>query len=238
LRNELNSLRAEPRSTSFPIGPISPISPISFPEPASSFDPPVDPLKVITIVSGLPRSGTSLMMQLLAAAGREVLTDSKRTADEDNPRGYFEFEKTLTLPADASWLTQARGKVVKIVAQLLPFLPPGEHYQILFMERNAHEILASQKAMLARHNLRGADLDDASLLETFAAQLQRVRQHLAQFPQTRVLTVEYARLVDHPLMEVSRISDFLGQPFNESAATQSICPELQRRKLAELEPAK
>src|SRR5207247_2383577 len=80
----------------------------------------IDPTQIITIVSGLPRSGTSLMMQLLVAAGREALTDSKRAADEDNPLGYFEFEKSIELARDTSWLQKARGKVVKIVAQLLP----------------------------------------------------------------------------------------------------------------------
>src|SRR4029077_16977405 len=127
------------------------------------FGPQVDAAQIITIVSGLPRSGTSMMMQLLVAAGREALTDSKRPADEDNPLGYFEFEKTLELAKDVSWLPQARGKVVKIVAQLLPFLPTTEHYDVIFMERNLAEVISSQKAMLARQGRHGAALNDQQL---------------------------------------------------------------------------
>src|SRR5262249_28489523 len=105
------------------------------------FGADVETQQVITVVSGLPRSGTSMMMQLLAAAGRETLSDAKRPADEDNPLGYFEFEQTLNLSKDSSWLPQARGKTVKIVAQLLPLLPRNEHYQIIFMERNLAEVV-------------------------------------------------------------------------------------------------
>ena len=114
------------------------------------FGAQVDRGQIITVVSGLPRSGTSLMMQLLSAAGRAALTDGKRDDDEDNPLGYFELEQARELAKDASWIPQARGKVVKIVAQLLPFLPPGQHYNVVFMERNMAEVIASQNAMLAR----------------------------------------------------------------------------------------
>ena len=104
----------------------------------------------IIVVSGLPRSGTSLMMQMLAAGGVEVVTDHVRTADTDNPRGYYEFELVKKIKQDASWLPEARGKAVKMVSQLLYDLPAGEKYRIIFLERDLDEVLVSQEKMLER----------------------------------------------------------------------------------------
>jgi hypothetical protein len=179
----------------------------------------------------LPRSGTSMMMQILVAEGREVLTDGKRAADEDNPQGYFEFEKTLELARNSSWLPQARGKVVKIVAQLLPLLPPHEHYQIIFMERNLEEVIASQHAMLVRQGRSGAALSRQQLREAYAAQVQRVRHHLAQRSEMRTLFVNYAELLANSSVGVDRVACFLGEPFNREAATNCVRPELRRQKV-------
>jgi len=147
---------------------------------SARFPTQIDGRQIITVVSGLPRSGTSMMMQMLAAAGREPLTDGKRAADPDNPIGYFEFEKTLELAKDVSWLSQARGKVVKIVAQLIPLLPPGEHYQVIFMDRELSEVIASQKAMLVRKRRRGAELEESRLMTTYREQLRRVQHQLSR----------------------------------------------------------
>jgi predicted AlkP superfamily phosphohydrolase/phosphomutase/tetratricopeptide (TPR) repeat protein len=194
------------------------------------FGPEVDPTQIITIVSGLPRSGTSLMMQVLVAAGREALTDAKRAADQDNPLGYFEFEKAIELAKDASWLQQARGKVVKIVAQLLPHLPANEHYQIIFMERELTEVMASQKAMLARQQRRGAELDEEKLRDTYTSQLNRVHAQLARRPEVRLLNVNYSELVADPIHEINALAGFLGVTFDIHAAAKAIRPELQRQK--------
>src|SRR5690348_9725375 len=104
----------------------------------------------ITIVSGLPRSGTSLMMQMLDKGGLEVVTDNIRIADRDNPRGYYEFEKVKTIKRDTSWLPQTRGKAFKMISQLLYDLPSSEKYRIIFMERDMDEMLVSQEKMLER----------------------------------------------------------------------------------------
>src|SRR5689334_6667350 len=104
----------------------------------------------IVIVSGLPRSGTSLMMQMLHGGGVEVVTDHVRTADTDNPRGYYEYEQVKKVKQDASWLPATRGKSFKMVSQLLYDLPPGERYRIIFMERDLDEVLVSQEKMLQR----------------------------------------------------------------------------------------
>jgi len=172
------------------------------------------------------------MMQLLTAAGRETLSDSKRTADEDNPLGYFEFEKTLELAKDVSWLPQARGKVVKIVAQLLPLLPRNEHYQVIFMQRDLTEVIASQKAMLARRGLSGAHLCEAELASTFAEQLERVSGHLEGRCEFRSLLVDYGELVANPVATVERVANFVGTPFDCAAAVRSVRPELRRQKAA------
>jgi hypothetical protein len=194
------------------------------------FGPEVDSSRIIIVVSGLPRSGTSMMMQLLVAAGREAWTDTNRAPDEDNPLGYFELEKTLHLAKDAAWMPQARGKAVKIVAQLLPFLPRNEHYHVLFMERNLDEVLASQQAMLDRQGRRGAELDRQRLLNAFTAQLQRVSDQLARRPEIRTLRVNYGGLLANPSAGVDRIEAFLGSPFNRDAAESAVRPDLRRQK--------
>ncbi len=194
------------------------------------FGPEIDARRIITVVSGLPRSGTSLMMQLLVAAGREALTDGQRAPDEDNPLGYFEFEKTLHLAKDAAWLPQARGKVVKIVAQLLPFLPPEEPYHIIFMERNLSEVIASQNAMLARQGRRGAELESHQLVDAYTAQLDRVWNQLARCRMMRILRVDYGELLADPARGMERLAQFLGDPFNRKAAAETVRPELRRQK--------
>jgi len=195
-----------------------------------AFGPEVDPKQVITVVSGLPRSGTSMMMQLLAAGGIEPLTDNKRAADEDNPLGYYEFEKVLELAKDRSWLPQARGKVVKIVAQLLPHLPSGEHYQIVFMHRDLKEIVASQHAMLKRLGRPESDLDDERLTQTFSAQVRRVRTQLGRRHDVRVLDVHYGNLLADTAAGVERVARFLGSEFDRDAAAASVRPDLRRQK--------
>src|SRR5438105_1498707 len=104
----------------------------------------------IIIVSGLPRSGTSLMMQMLASGGVEVVTDNLRSADTDNPRGYYEFEQVKKVKQDQSWLPSCRGKAFKMVALLLLELPPTEKYRVVFMDRDLEEVLTSQEKMLER----------------------------------------------------------------------------------------
>lgn len=171
-----------------------------------------------------------MMMQILAAGGLPLLTDSRRGADEDNPLGYFEFEKASTLARDASWLPLARGKVVKIVAQLLPLLPSNEHYQIILMERDLEEIIASQNAMLARLGRQGAELNQAQLIETYSSQLERLLLQVLRMPNVRFLMMDYAMLLKDSRQSLSRLARFLGVPFNSSAAEGCIRPELHRQK--------
>jgi hypothetical protein len=191
--------------------------------------PPADRGGVVTIVSGLPRSGTSMMMQMLAAAGLAPYTDGHRPPDSDNPRGYFEHRQATTLHRDASWIPEARGKVVKIVATLLPHLPSGEHYRIVLMRRNLEEVVSSQRAMLDRLKREGARLDAESLLRAYTSQLVRLQQWLQSHPEIAVLSVDYSQALASPAETATRLAEFLGHPFDAAQAAAAIAPSLRRQ---------
>lgn len=199
----------------------------ALPEP---FPALVKPEQIITVVSGLPRSGTSLLMQMLVAAGREALTDGRRGADADNALGYFEFEPVLSLATDAAWLPQARGKVVKVVAQLLPHLPRHEHYQIIFMERELGAVIASQRVMLERQGRRVAELDEQQLAETYQRQLAWLQKQISNRPEMRWCVMNYATLLAAPDAGAERLAQFLGSPFDVTKAAAAVRPELRRQK--------
>ena len=183
----------------------------------------------IVVVTGLPRSGTSLMMQMLAAGGVPVLVDDVRPADEDNPRGYYEYEKTRRLRNDASWLTEAQGKAIKIIVQLLAYLPAAYSFRIIFMERDLDEVLGSQRAMLDRSGKAGTRLDDAALQRTYRLQVARARQNLrsASIP---VLNVAYEDAVSRPRETAARVNSFLGGSYAEEAMAAAVSPSLYRQK--------
>src|SRR6266542_2783863 len=150
----------------------------------------------IIIVSGLPRSGTSMMMKMLAAAKIEVFTDNVRVADEDNPEGYFEFERVKKLKqGDFEWLPLAKGKAVKVISALLEFLPSQFKYRVVFMQRRMNEILASQREMLANRGKPNGSVDDETMAELYQKHLDTVKRCLSREPNFRVLEVEYNRLL-------------------------------------------
>jgi tetratricopeptide (TPR) repeat protein len=231
--SEASKLRkqAQERRSHKLVAPLaeSPASP-AVPAFERSAGPPADRAGVFTIVAGLPRSGTSMMMQLLAAAGIEPYTDRQRAADTDNPRGYFEHENAAKLHQDVSWIFEARGKAVKIVAHLLPYLPDGGEYRIVFMHRDVNEVVASQRAMLARLARSGARLNDRVLARTYTRQLVQVQTWLQRRPEIQVLPVSYADALRDPAGTAARLARFLGQPFDESAALTAVDPSLRRQK--------
>lgn len=195
-------------------------------EPAA---PPADRSRVVTIVSGLPRSGTSMMMQMLASAGIDPYTDGRREADPDNARGYFEHENATRLHRDQSWVPEARGKAVKIVAHLLPHLPANEEYRVVFMLRPLEEVTASQSAMLARLGRKGGELNKQELARIFAGQLVRVQQWLRRSPNVRVLAMHYAQILEDPSATSARLAAFLGEPFDPVKAAARVVPSLRRQ---------
>jgi hypothetical protein len=185
----------------------------------------------IIIVSGLPRSGTSLMMQMLASGGVAVVTDNIRTADTDNPRGYYELERVKKLKEDASWLPETRGKAFKMVSQLLFDLPPSERYRIIFMERDLDEMLVSQEKMLERRSREPAPRDE--IKRAFVKHLERLRDWLDRQPNMEVLHVKYSDLVERPEEQSVRVSEFLAGMADAEAMTQAVDPSLYRNRKAE-----
>jgi hypothetical protein len=166
--------------------------------------------ETITIVSGLPRSGTSMMMKMLAAGGLEPLTDDIRTADEDNPKGYFEFERVKQIEKDKAWLEDARGRVVKLISALLKHLPPFYNYKIVFMRRSMPEILASQRQMLIRRGEPADTVPDEKMAAMFDKHVAQVEAWLAAQPNIEVLYISYNEVMKEPRAHAERIDTFLG----------------------------
>lgn len=168
-------------------------------------------LEPIIVVSGLPRSGTSLMMQLLRAGGIPVLTDDVRTADVSNPKGYFEYEKVKWLAADNTWLSQAHGHAIKVIAQLVPFLPRGLPYRMIFMDRDLDEVLQSQKSMITALG-KPVPGESADLGPVFRRQLAAAQEFARSLPDTRVESIRYRELIDSPAAAVEKVIRFLDRP--------------------------
>ena len=182
----------------------------------------------IVVVSGLPRSGTSMMMQMLEAGGLPVLTDGRRAADANNPRGYYEYEPATRLARDQAWFGQAKGKVVKLVAQLLSSLPPSRDIRIIFMQRSLGAIVASQRAMLERLDRQGADTSDRQLAATYRQQLALVRKTTEMSDDAvSVLPVSYDETLQTPATTAAAVNRFLGGRLDETAMVAAVAPELQ-----------
>jgi hypothetical protein len=185
----------------------------------------------IVVVSGLPRSGTSMTMRMLEAGGLHALADGVRTADEDNPRGYFEDErvKDLEQMADKGWLKAARGRVIKVISMLLKELPKGNSYQVLFMRRNLHEVLASQRKMLERRG-ESSDTADEKMLELYQSHLEKVEIMLRLRPEFDAIYVDYRSVVDSPRDEAERINRFLGGGLDVDRMTAVVEAQLYRNR--------
>jgi len=185
--------------------------------------------RVVTVVSGLPRSGTSMMMQALVAGGLDPFTDEQRTADESNPRGYFEHEAVKALASDNRFIADAVGQVVKVVAPLLPFLPPRFTYRVIFMERDMEEVLLSQNRMIERQRKGATDKAfRVGLEEPFRAQLHKVERWASRSANVHMLRVPYREAVADPASVMQRVKDFLGDDLDVEAMVASVDPTLYR----------
>lgn len=185
----------------------------------------------ISIVSGLPRSGTSLMMSMLAAGGLEVLTDQLRTADDDNPVGYFEFEDVKKLiNGENSWLSKSNGKAVKVISTLLPYLPDGYYYRIIFMRREMGEVLASQRKMLINRGEDPDKISDAQIAEVFQKNLQQTEHWINSQAHATRININYKQLIANPRPLVAEINAFLGGGLDESKMLAVIDPSLYRHR--------
>lgn len=185
----------------------------------------------IIVVSGLPRSGTSMVMRMLAAGGVPLVADGVRAADEDNPVGYFELEsvKDLAAGGDTSWVAAARGKAVKVISLLLEHLPRGHDYRVVFLDRAITEVLASQRKMLQRRG-ESSTTSDERMAEVYEIHLRKIRRLLAADPRFTVLEVAYADVVSDPRALAERIAAFLGRPLDVGAMAAAVDPSLYRNR--------
>ena len=186
--------------------------------------------KIITIVSGLPRSGTSMMMRMLETGGMRILKDEIRKADEDNPAGYYEFEKVKELKKDPSWLENAKGKAVKIISSLLEHLPERYTYKIIFMYRNMEEILNSQRQMLIRRGEPTDEVSDEKMGKMFLKHLQKIEERLNKQSNMDVLTIHYNKILNEPAKHSEIINRFLGNTLNTKNMTDVIDQTLYRQR--------
>jgi hypothetical protein len=184
----------------------------------------------ITIVSGLPRSGTSMMMQMLAAGGMPVLSDNIRRADEDNPRGYYEYEAVKTTNQDASWLKHAYGKAVKMVYLLLYELPQDYNYRVVLMTRKISEVIASQETMLQRHSRDTGALNSAELGRLFENELLQLQSWLQDRSNFEVLKMNYNSVIRDPDSEVRRLVAFIDRNLDMRAMVAVLDRSLYRHR--------
>ncbi len=188
----------------------------------------------IIIVSGLPRSGTSMMMRMLEAGGISSLTDQVRTADTDNPHGYYELEEVKQLRnGNIIWLAEAKGKVVKIISELLKNLSPAHTYKIIFMQREMNEILASQRQMLIRRGKQQNNISDAEMAKLFDKHLKSVMAWIHEQPNIEVIYVSYNETLKNPTEQVKIINQFLGNVLDENRMVSMIDPTLYRQQFGE-----
>jgi hypothetical protein len=187
----------------------------------------------LVVVSGLPRSGTSMMMQMLAAGGLAVFSDDSRPADADNPRGYLEHDAVRRTPSDPSWIAAARGRVVKVVLPLLRHLPSGVAVRVLVMQRPLVEVLASQARMLARRGRLPGTGEDAALARDFAAELERFDAWVAGRAGLWALRVDYGATLADPMGTAARVDVFLGGGLDREAMAAAVEPDLRRIRAGE-----
>jgi hypothetical protein len=186
---------------------------------------------VITVVSGLPRSGTSMMMKMLETGGIPPLTDKIRTPDDDNPKGYYEFERVKKLPeGDTAWLHDAAGKVVKIISQLILHLPEAHTYKVLFVQRRMHEILASQARMLQHRGEAAGSVSDEQMARFFEKHLHKVFSWMDERPYVSYLDVDYNQMLADPRPTLEQVNEFLGSTLDVDAMTAVVDPTLYRNR--------
>lgn len=228
----LRESRARARAAAQPVATYTPPGR----RPATAAPVPGSSGHEFTIVSGLPRSGTSLMMQMLARGGITPMSDGRRTADEHNPEGYYEWEAVKELPRHPELILEAEGKVAKVVCPLLPHLPPQHSYRIVFLRRPPGQVAASQAKM--RSARAGTAPEEAAPPELLARHEAAVLAALRTAPHIRLLEIDYPALVAHPGAAIAALREFLGAERLPHAAAMAgaIRPELHREKGATVAP--
>jgi hypothetical protein len=185
----------------------------------------------IIVVSGLPRSGTSMMMNMLASGGLELLTDGIREADDDNPLGYYEYETVKQLKeGETAWVNNARGKVVKIISYLLPRLPEDFHYRVIFMQRKLDEVIASQRKMIVRRGENPDKIDDEKMKTILENHLRDINAWLQEQDHIERIDMPYKEIVHDPQPYVEEIARFLGRTLDLDSMIHTVEPKLYRQR--------
>ena len=186
----------------------------------------------LVIVSGLPRSGTSMMMRMLEAGGLPIMTDGARSADVDNPKGYFEHEriKDLERETDKSYLRAGRGKALKVISFLIPHLPDENDYRVVFMRRDLDEVLSSQDKMIQRLGTTDAAADREAMKEAYRNDIVRTRLLCRKRPNFEMIEVQYKATVEDPAETARRVNEFLGGRLDEAAMRQAVDEALYRNR--------
>jgi len=186
----------------------------------------------IVVVSGLPRSGTSMMMKMLEAGGVEIMTDGERNADVDNPKGYFEYErvKDLEKETDKSYLSEGRGKALKVISFLIKDLPDDNDYRVIFMRRNLDEVLKSQDKMIQRLGTDDAKVDDEAMKEAYRNHIVSTRLLCKKRPNFELIEIRYRATVEDSAETARRVNDFLGGRFDEAAMREAVDASLYRNR--------
>lgn len=185
----------------------------------------------ITIVSGLPRSGTSLMMQMLDKGGLETLIDKKREADISNPKGYYEYEPVMSIAKDNSWLSKAQDRGVKVVAPLLKHLDPKYRYKVIFMKRDLMEIITSQQKMIGKNT----ETFPVKLYNAYVRQLETIESWKEREPNVEVIYVDYKELLNNPKDNIEKIANFISVNLDTKNMETAIDKSLYRNRSKEIE---
>ncbi len=187
--------------------------------------------KAIVVVSGLPRSGTSMTMKMLSEGGLELVTDGIRTADDNNPKGYYELEtvKELGKATDFSWLHDARGKAIKVISYLLRFMPQTLNYRVIFMHRNLHEVITSQNKMLEQRG-ESNDTPDDRVVTLLEQELKKAKNLIAARSCFDAIDVNHKDVLADPLQQATRINQFLGGGLDPERMAAAVDPTLYRNR--------
>ena len=186
----------------------------------------------VIVVSGLPRSGTSMMMRMLEAGGVEPFTDGARAADVDNPEGYYEFRRVMDLERDPdkSWVRQARGRALKVISFLLRHLPDDNAYRIVYMRRHLDEVLRSQDKMLDRRGFAAPGADLEAMKEAYRNDIVAARLFARNQPHMEMLEVQYAEAVADPAATARIVNGFFGGALDEAKMAAAVNAQLYRNR--------
>lgn len=184
----------------------------------------------IVIVSGLPRSGTSMMMRMLEAGGLDVLVDNVKGADEDNPKGYYEFERVKGTRYDSSWLNDVSGKAVKVVSKYIYDLPLDQEYRIIFMKRSINEVLTSQKRMLERKGFDPGKKRDQIMSSLFTRHLAEVSHWISTQKRMSAVHINYCDIIENPLIYAMKVNELLDRTLDISSMAKEVEPSLYRHR--------